>query len=67
VLTSPHRRKGVFAPVEKSLYVNYINSAGPFGGNAGSLAQENITSKIWMDVTSAVANVTVSVVIYGVS
>jgi hypothetical protein len=57
----------VFAPVEKSLYVKYINLAGPFGGNAGSLTRDNITWKIWTDDVSAVAKVTVSTVIYRVS
>jgi hypothetical protein len=39
------RHKGVFALVKKSLYLSYINLAGPFHGNAGSPAKYNVTSK----------------------
>jgi hypothetical protein len=46
-----YRYKGVFAPVEKSLYVSYINLASPFNGKTSSLTHYNGTSKTWKVIT----------------
>lgn len=49
----PHH--GVFAPAEKSLYVSYVDTSGPFDGSHGGLAKYNVTSATWANITPAQA------------
>ncbi|CAL3964570.1 unnamed protein product [Diplocarpon coronariae] len=45
----PH--KGVFSPGEKTLYVTYANSVGPYDGTNGTLHKYNVTSGVWADIS----------------
>ncbi|KAG8888156.1 hypothetical protein FRB98_008265 [Tulasnella sp. 332] len=47
--------KAVLSPAEKSLYVTYVDTAGPFDGSHGWIGKYNITSGIWTNVTPAQA------------
>lgn len=47
--------RGILAPAEKSLYITYVDTAGPFDGSAGALKKYNITSGTFSDITPAEA------------
>ncbi|KAG9002258.1 hypothetical protein FRB94_004000, partial [Tulasnella sp. JGI-2019a] len=47
--------KAALSPAEHSLYVTYVNTAGPFDGSLGWIGKYNITSGTWTNVTPAQA------------
>ncbi|KAG8990054.1 hypothetical protein FRB94_004006 [Tulasnella sp. JGI-2019a] len=47
--------KAVLSPAEKSLYVTYVDTAGPWDGSHGWIGKYNISSSTWTNVTPAQA------------
>ncbi|KAG9032851.1 hypothetical protein FRB95_000935 [Tulasnella sp. JGI-2019a] len=46
---------GVLSPAEQSLYVTYVDTAGPWDGSAGWIGKYNISSNTWTNITPAQA------------
>ncbi|KAG8888148.1 hypothetical protein FRB98_008257 [Tulasnella sp. 332] len=47
--------RAVLSPAEHSLYVTYVDTAGPWDGSHGWIGKYNITSGTWTNVTPAQA------------